>query len=573
MQHKKSNCAEQIAVSARHTQRVSRFILSTSLLALVSASPALSQTSPTGPPREVIEPRVPPAAVPGAVEAPARPDVAPDSGLPEGTGITFVLRGVQIDGASVYGQADFAPAVEPLIGKEIALDDLKKITEGIESIYRDGGYLAVRAVVPPQTVQDGAIRIQIVEGYVANIILRGDLGKTEPRVKALLAPLIDAKPLRWADAEAALLSARDTPGVRLLAALRRDPSGTPGAMALVVDVTQHERDGFVSLANHASKTSGRWVTTAGVGFNSLLVPGDRAQIIGLFTIEPEEQLVGQLKYQVPLADDRWLVSASLSRGISQPGDTLAFADIFFRSTTATIESRYTLERTRARSTWVFGGLDFTHQRSDVGTAINNIDEDLRVAFLGARLLDREMFDGTLDVDVRARFGLNFFGASESRDPGLSPIGSNPQFALVKTQVRYSRAVNDRFQLRLQGLAQISSGDLPSIEQLSLGSYTIGRGFDPGSLRGDHGIALSIEGGYRPEMSFGEFVSDVEFFGFLEGGWVLSGNTDDQLLSGGFGARFELQDRVSVETMLARPIVDPSGGADGVHLMLRLTSLF
>ena len=70
------------------------------------------------------------------------------------------------------------------------------ITERINNIYRTAGYHLSRAIVPPQDIKDGRIRIRVIEGRITEIALNGN-GADPFGIRSLLQPVIDEPDLRW----------------------------------------------------------------------------------------------------------------------------------------------------------------------------------------------------------------------------------------------------------------------------------------------------------------------------------------------------------------------------------------
>jgi hemolysin activation/secretion protein len=107
-------------------------------------------------------------------------------------------------------------------------------------------------------------------------------------------------------------------------------------------------------------------------------------------------------------------------------------------------------------------------------------------------------------------------------------------------------------------AQYSPTTLLSYEQFSAGNYTVGRGFDPGTLIGDSGVGVRLEAGV------GSIVPDtprsLTFLGyaFLDAAWVWSRDAApgvrnlQKLQSAGGGVRVAFGDRFLFDAVVAVP---------------------
>ncbi len=522
-------------------------------------------------PREQLTTQVPERAPAQAGESVLDVPSAPPADISPG-GPTIQLSGFTFSGSTVFDDAALNSALAEFTGRPVGFSEIQRATSRIEQLYREAGYIAVRAIVPPQTIEDGVIRIDIVEGVIREITIRGDLGRAEQQVGALLNPLKDKQPIQQSDIERQLLLARDVPGVRLLSALRALGADRPGELALLVDATLIPYDGFASVNNYASEFAGPVLMTVGGGANSLVFSGDRVSAVFLSAVPPSEQLLYEIGYSTPTGYDGLGLNFRISNSFSEPGDILEPFDIDYTSFFGQIELEYKALRSRDRTVIVAGGFDFVHQDQDADFEPLRIDEDLRVLYGRARLVETDLYGGLLDAHAGIRGGLSGLGASEEGD---DEITGDPTFVSFLTDIEYQRRLGDQFGVRGRARAQISSEDLPSFEVFSLGNYTIGRGFDPGSASGDHGIAGTLEFSYFPDTPIATpWMSQPELYSFVDGGRAYSDDFDTGLVSAGIGGRVTLFDNVDADAVVAFPI-DSSDfvNDDGVQGLFRLTGYF
>ncbi len=528
-------------------------------------------------PREVIEPQIPERPESLAPEAPALvPERARPEPAPAPAGPSFVLQGVEFRGSSVYDAARLEALVADRIGEPVDFAGLKAIADRVEALYAEDGYLAVRAVIPAQRIAGGRVRVEIVEAAIAEVVIRGDLGRAEPAVRQSLETLVGRRPLQGAEAERALLLARDLPGVNLIAALRARRSETPGELVLLVEGTQAAVDGFFSLSNFASEFAGPVVATAGAAVNSALLSGDRFEVVGLASLDVGEQALAQLSYDAPTGIEGLRLSLRGSATYSATGGPLEDLGIDYRSQVVRAGADYTILRSRARTLTASGGFEWIHQDSDARFDPIEIEEDLRVFYAGLRLVESDLGGGLLDARGDLRLGVEALGASADGDPGLSRGGSaDPSFVSAAAEASYRRALPAGLSLRARVSGQVSSGRLPSFETFSLGSYTIGRGFDPGTLTGDHGLGASLELAYALPIPTYDAFASPSAFGFVDTGRVWNEDGPDAgLTSLGAGLRWQLFERVDAELMVAVPVQSADFvDEDSVKGLFRLTTFF
>jgi hemolysin activation/secretion protein len=86
----------------------------------------------------------------------------------------FVLRKVSITGASAIGSEELAAAWQPYIGKKVSQADLAAIAVNVGNVYRAAGFHLSRASVPPQDIAGGTVRIEVTEGSITDLGVKGD---------------------------------------------------------------------------------------------------------------------------------------------------------------------------------------------------------------------------------------------------------------------------------------------------------------------------------------------------------------------------------------------------------------
>ena len=121
-------------------------------------------------------------------------------------------------------------------------------------LYRNDGYILSQVVVPAQSIRDGVVRLDAVEGHVANTRVEGLVRAPRDLVEAHLERIRDARPLNAEVLERALLLINDLAGVTARATL--SPSAQPGASDLTISFAETPRTVTLGLNNRGSKFLG-----------------------------------------------------------------------------------------------------------------------------------------------------------------------------------------------------------------------------------------------------------------------------------------------------------------------------
>src|SRR4051794_17439974 len=112
---------------------------------------------------------------PQAENAPPRLPHAPRGAAgPADTRPLFVLRGVNVKGAQALPPDVIAGAYRGYLGKPVSQADLAAIANAISEAYRREGFHLSRAIVPPQDIAGGRVHVQVIEGRIAELVVKGD---------------------------------------------------------------------------------------------------------------------------------------------------------------------------------------------------------------------------------------------------------------------------------------------------------------------------------------------------------------------------------------------------------------
>lgn len=137
-------------------------------------------------PADAYRPSATPVQVPDAGAAAAQPLLMDTK---------IKLQTVQIEGGTLYPLNELAEIYKPLIGRQATLAELIEATRNITRRYQQDGYLLSYAFLPQQNFNDGVARVVLVEGYVRDIQIQGDVGRVKALLDKLAAKIQTERPL------------------------------------------------------------------------------------------------------------------------------------------------------------------------------------------------------------------------------------------------------------------------------------------------------------------------------------------------------------------------------------------
>ena len=533
----------------------------------MSRQAGAQQAAPSVPPALLPDIRLErlPAPEPGMPQPEIeRPVPVPTPAPPGATTVRFVLSNIEIEGATVYSPETLEQTFATLRGTQVTLADIYRVAKDIEQRYRDDGYFLSRAIVPAQSVTDGRVRIVVLEGYVADVRIEGDVGWVEELIRSTLSIVIDERPLRFATLERALLLADDIPGIGV-SGLLRPAAERLGAAELVVTATRAPFEGALLTDNFGDDFTGRWEIAASVASNSWTPLGERIGVVG-FVTDPttdRNQAVGQIGSSWRLGGSGLALDTVYSYGDSNPGSNIAAFDINSRTELLGVGLAYPLVRSRNFS--LTSRLAFEAINTDVDIFGNETfsRDRLRTLIISTATDFRDRFGGANTFEAAVRRGLPVFGATKRSDPLKSRPDGTSDATVVTGVVSRLQPLYDKFALYAIFAGQYAFTELLANEEFELGGTQFGRGYFFDTLSGDSGIGGTDEIRYTLPLQL-SYLDRVQAFSFFEGGqvWNRDAGGDDSLSSTGAGFRLFPNEHLFLEVQMAKPLTLDSGRANG-----------
>ena len=564
----------------------SRFALI--LVASAFTPPALSWAQPTPPPPAAAPGTTAPELDPNArVQRPApRRDAgvfAPEPPGPcplEGSDVQVTLNAVSFRGSTALSAEELRGAYADYLGKPQPVAIICAIRDRAARAYFEAGVLA-RVEIPEQRIADGALMLEVIEAHVVNVRVRGDVGPVQDAIERYAEKLRGMKPFDMAKAQRYLLLASDVPGVRVRAAVRPSTSPERGAVDIDLTVVRDNVSAFANVQNLGSRPVGRWAGLVRGEVSALTGYGEATGLTFYRTLEANEQWLVQLTESARFGSEGLVGRAAFTYGESRPGGALKALGLKSESVVGNVEAAYPLIRLRNQNLNLAGGVDFINQETTVPGAGRISQDKLRILYARADGDYRtELGEWPMLVSgaVTVRKGLSGLGASDEGSPFLTRAIGKPDAWVVKGVAGVDTVVSDRITAMMRVQAQYSGSPLLPYEQISLGSLTVGRGYNPATALGDTGVAGAFELRYGPLQLHPRVVAAP--YAFFDAGYVrnndatLSGLARDRTLkSVGAGVVFRVANRANVEVTYAHPLDSRAPGRPraGDRVLIQLTA--
>lgn len=531
--------------------------------------------------------------LPGITQPPAAPGVAPSLPKPprptappvSETGATRPIRNVAVEGVTAFPPPEIARLTDNLTGPAVHEGQIEAARATLVDLYRSAGYVytTVRAVI-----RDQDLRFIVVEGYITDVKLEGDVGPVGTQVLRFLDHLINEHPLRTATLERWLLLAQDIPGLTVRSTL--NPStGDPGALTLVAQVSRRPVSGYISADNRGFQYSGPEQGLAVANFDSFTALGERTQL-SLYRTFNGTSIFGQASEEMFLGGSGLKLRIYGGAGDNTPSGPLGAIGYNGETRVFGASLSYPLIRTRPQTLTLSAAFDAIE--SDIsntlgfsGATVRSSFDSLRVLRLGA---DYALLDTLLGPDrsavnvVSTRYsqGLSILGASRDNDTTTPPprLGEKVDFSKVGgelSRVQTLLRINQESTVALRGaVAWQFTGDLlPPEEKFYLGGPTFNRGYYYGQVSGDDAVSTTAELQFNtplPPVPHLPWELSAQFYTFFDWGraWQnTSLEANVSLTSTGGGVRLYVGDRAEIDLEgVYRMNRFPNGAGPGVSAL-------
>lgn len=498
---------------------------------------------------------------------------------PRFTRISVLIGDVRFDGLEVVSPETLRPAWAEFAGQRVPVATLCEIRDRAATILRRQGYLAA-VQVPPQKIDDnGTARFDVLMAKLVRVQVRGDAGRAEGIIERQLAKLQAQPVFNSREAERYLLLVEDIPGYSARLTLR--PAGTrPGEVIGEVAITYTPIEIDANIQNLGSREIGRFGGLVRARLNGLTGLADTTTVSYFNTADWDEQHVLQTSHSFRLGNEGLTLGGDFTYAWTRPD--VGFNGAFrTRTLIGTLRATYPLQRSQATNLLLSGGLDIANQRVRFGS-VPLTEDKLRVLF--ARLdydrIDpwsltsakgfsaaspRWRYGGSLEV----RQGISILGASRPCGAGfvncqfvsLSKVEADPTAFVVRASAYGEIRPSPLFTFSISPRAQLSSGPLLSFEEFSAGNYTVGRGYDPGTLTGDDAVGVQTEVRFGSASPRTRDAWAFQPFVFFDAAWVWNKdrlflpypNDPQHLYSAGGGVRAAWGNRARIDGTLAVPL--------------------
>jgi hemolysin activation/secretion protein len=206
----------------------------------------------------------------------------------------FTVKSLTLTGNTRFDSATLHGLIADAEGQSLTLSQLAQVADRITEYYHAHHYPLARAIIPAQSIKDGAVSIQVLEARYGKVTLENKSRVTDPLLKATLAHLKVGEVIEQTEMDRVLLLLSDIPKIAVNAVIK--PGEAVGTSDLDVTTLAGPRwSGIASVDDYGNKYTGR---TRGGATVSLIDPFDHGDFLSLAGLSSGEDLnYGRLSYE------------------------------------------------------------------------------------------------------------------------------------------------------------------------------------------------------------------------------------------------------------------------------------
>lgn len=460
----------------------------------------------------------------------------------------FDVKHFSVEGLSPLSQAFLKDYFQPLQNRPYTLKELQGVSKALEQIIREQGYPFYRVIVPPQTLDSGEIKLQVISFTLGEIEVSGNHYFDRDNIIASLPILTKTESPNTQDLSEAIKAANKHPSKQLQVTFKPSKS----ADKLDADVAVSEQRPYqASLIanNYGTPTSGDYRLTGALQYSNLW--GLDHVVNGSYSTSPDhadsvQQYGGS--YSLPIYRLKGWLSAYYANSSVNTGTVATDLTVTGSGEMYGIHYQQFLPKFGAYEHSLDLGIDNRFFINDIQFRNTQVGANVRSAPFSVMYKGEYPWQNTrTGYYIQWLGNTNFGGHNTETHYQAARLGAKQNWDLLRYGSNFSVNFND-WMLFTSLTGQHSDNPLIAGEQLGLGGSFDVRGYEQRETGADSGQIVKFEV-TTPTLPALSFIEDqkVNLFAFYDYGHghlqsTTIGQTKDWSLSGtGIGMRYQWRD--------------------------------
>jgi len=504
-----------------------------------------------------------------AVEQSQNPQPSQSPQQPKADTRQIYIQEYRVQGAHLLTKLEVEKAVYPFLGPERTAEDVDQARAALEKAYQAKGFQTVSVQIPPQQVNGGIVILQVIEGKVGRLRVKGARYFSPDQIKKAAPSLAEGTVPDFNKVSQDIVALNQLPDRRVTPTLRA------GIEPNTVDIDLNVKDtlplhGNLELNNRYSPNTTELRLNGAVSYSNLWQLGHSVGFS--FQVAPEnlqDAEVFSAYYLLRFPHLDWL--SLILQGTKQNSNVSTLGGSAVAGRNEVVGERAVIALPPGKNFFhsISFGIDWKHYNQGVSLSTGQIQTPLTYYPLSATYSATWLGKGyETDLNAGVTFNLRGMGSTETEFDN-NRFKATGSFIYFRGDLSETLDLPLGFQLfsKLQG--QVSDQPLVNSEQFAGGGLATVRGYLEAEELGDDAIFGSLELRTPSLLSWmGGKANEWRFYMFAEAGELTLQDTLPEqvsrfyMASYGFGSRIRLHDHFNGSIDAGIPLISTS--ATNVH---------
>ncbi len=406
------------------------------------------------------------------------------------SGISVEIRKVEFEGNEVFSSEELSQAAAPFLNRELSMQEMREMCLAVQRLYTQSGYFLTRVYLPQQDIQDGRLKIGILEGKLGEVAIIGNKHYSEKFIASYFTKF-QGKAINYDQFLKTLLLIDDNSDLAVGAVFKK------GKAFGTADVIFHVHDErpihmFVDHNNYGSLHTSRHRTGGRLDWGNLVMYGDTLSLAEVLGSPINKLDFTDLIYRLPLNTRGAFLELSYLLANFKTDRFDQGLVLKGRSVVASGKFTQALHRTRRLNTDIYTSFDYKQIKNYSEAGTTSYDK-LRVVALGMNVDYIDSWNGRNLFTGAGYLGIpDLWGGLSPIDHQCSRLGAGGLFIKLNGGAkRIQKLPKDCF-LLLNGFGQYSLYKLALPEQIYIGGVDTIRGYKLAVGLGDSGYFGNVE---------------------------------------------------------------------------------
>jgi hemolysin activation/secretion protein len=452
--------------------------------------------------------------------------------------VSFELTKLDIDSSEVLAPSEIDGIAANYLGRRVRLAELYEFVDKVNDLYSSKGYVTCRAILPPQRIRQGVVRVRLVEGRTGKVNISGNEHTRDGYVLGRVS-LAEGAIANLKELNDDLMRFNGTNDAQMRISLKAGEAvGTTDYDISLTEPSNHVFRFYSDTNGYENNNRYRY----GGMYTNRSLTGNRDHLNFTYLRSRGSDVLGVgYSFPVTASGTRLELNGGYNRteivnGWMQPlgvkgkayNYSLAVRHPFI------VQPDLRLE----------GAIEYLHQNSQTDLFVKTSSK--------VRWVDDETDKGVASLSLThyKPWGILYHrhSASAGKHRNIEHQSTDFKYYSLDSMYFYQSQGRRLFQARLSGQYSFTK-ILPSAQRFYLGGANSVRGYEEGLINGENGVSASVE------FSTPFWLENLTVFTFLDAGkvWGDSSFGDTMLIGAGVGARYSYKSWLNIDVGVGLPI--------------------